>query len=268
MGYLLTCMTNRAELLGDAIAGEKASLVAPPIDSADGYGVGFYQAGEVLHKKRPHPADRPGDWNDVVAGVRAHLAIAQVRQATDGDRRADNTHPFRMRQWLFAHAGKLAGFEAIRTRLAESLPDFLRRNIRGDTDSEYLFHLLLSFIHDAGQLDATDGSDAAVVGALRSTTTLVDRLASEVGAQPGCLNLALTNGRQIFVMRRGTPVVYVERERAPLAGDNGPPRSADTYRYVISASAHDERAPTDYHTLADSSVLVVDRDLRVNHHSL
>lgn len=268
MGYLLTCITNRADLLGDAIAGEKPWLACPPLEAADGYGVGFYQAGEVLHKKRPNPAERPGDWGDVVAGVRAHLAIAQVRQATDGDRRADNTHPFRMRQWLFAHAGNVAGFEAIRERLAESLPDFLRRNIRGDTDSEYLFHLLLSFIHDSGQLDVADSNETAVVGAMRSTCTLVDRLASEVGAQHGCLNLALTDGRQIFVMRRGAPMVYVERERAPLEPEAGPPRQHETYRYVICASASDERPPPDYHVIPNASVLCVNRDLRVSRHAL
>ena len=156
----------------------------------------------------------------------SHVVIAHVREATVGDRRADNTQPFRMRQWLFAHVGEVAGFAAMRERLVESLPDFLRRNMRGQTDSELLFHVLLSFLHDSGQLDSVDiERRGGRLGALRSTVTLIDRYAREVGAGPGSLTLALTNGRQLYALRRGSPLCLVQRDSlAPRAGsDPGDP---------------------------------------------
>ena len=134
--------------------------------------------------------------------------VEELRRAVAdvGPRRADNNHPFRMRQWLFAHAGMVEGFAAIQPRLLESMPDFLRRNLRGDTDSEHVFHVFLSFLHDAGQLDSMDVSDQAVLAALRSAITLIDRLVSEVGAPKRNLDLVLTNGRQLYALRRGTPI--------------------------------------------------------------
>ena len=41
----------------------------------------------------------------------------------------------------------------MRERLVASVPEFLRSGIRGDTDAEVLFHVFLSFLHDAGRLN-------------------------------------------------------------------------------------------------------------------
>src|SRR5262245_11709174 len=175
MGLLLACMISRADLLGEALLEERELLDTSLPRAADGWGAGFYQAGEALHRKLPQPIDGQIEWAGVLDGVRSHVVIAHVREATVGDRRADNTQPFRMRQWLFAHVGEIAGFGALRERLMESLPDFLRRNLRGQTDSELLFHLILSFLHDSGHLDSVDANDTAVFGALRGAVTLIDR---------------------------------------------------------------------------------------------
>ena len=272
MGHLLACTISRADLLGDALLEERDALRVALSAPADGWGAGFYQAGEALHRKLPQPVDGSVDWSAVLDGIRSHIAIAHVREATVGDRRADNTQPFRLRQWLFAHAGQIAGYAAVREPLLESLPDFLRRSVRGQTDSELLFLVVLSFLHDAGQLDNVDVPDAAVVNALRSSVALVDRHSQQVGAAPGSLTLALTNGRQLWAMRRGSPLCLVQRDRlsrrgsSPEGAGGEAPLSA---RYVIVASCHAERgAPSGYRALADGEVVSVDRDLRVSSHAL
>ena len=169
MGLLLGCMIDRADLLGEALIEEREALNAALVKGADGCGAGFYQAGEVLHRKRPRPIDGQVEWAGVLDGIRSHVVLAHVRKSATGQD-AEGTQPFRMRQWLFAHVGTVAGFEALRPRLLESLPDFMQRNIRGNSDSEVLFHVVLSFLHDAGQLDGVDVSDAAVLSALRSSS--------------------------------------------------------------------------------------------------
>ena len=73
--------------------------------------------------------------------VRSDILVAQARHATVGALRTDNTHPFRYRQWMFANTGTIDGFSELRPRLMETLPKFLQRSVRGDTDSEVLFHL-------------------------------------------------------------------------------------------------------------------------------
>lgn len=271
MGALLACTITRADLLGDALHEESESLTPTMPKRADGCGVGFYQAGEVLHRKRPQSIDGPISWDSVVEGIRSHVAVAHVREATFGDGRADNTQPFRMRQWLFAHIGSLPGQDGVRSRLRESLPDFLRRNVRGETDSELLFHVVLSFLHDSGHLDSVDVTHAAAMGALRSTVTLVDRHGREVGAGPGSLTLALTNGRQLYALRRGLPLAIAERDRLPRrdsGGVDGRSNASYDVRYVVVASCLPNAAPVGYRELADGEVVCVDRDLNVTRNTL
>ncbi len=272
MGLLLACMISRADLLGEALLEEREALDPSLPKAADGWGAGFYQAGEALHRKLPQPIDGQIEWGGVLDGVRAHVVIAHVREATVGDRRADNTQPFRMRQWLFAHVGEVAGYSAMREQLVESLPDFLRRNIRGQTDSELLFHVMLSFLHDSGHLDSMDISDAAVAAALRSTVTLVDRSAREVGAGPSSLTLALTNGRQLYALRRGSPLCVVQRDSLAPRRSGSDPGDAkhtaqQTVRYVMIASYRDQ-VPTGYRDVAEGEVVCIDRDLNVSRQSL
>jgi predicted glutamine amidotransferase len=269
MGHIIACMINRADLLDEAVRVEQDALQTPPAVSHDGWGVGFYHADEVLHKKHPQALEEKLEWSTILKGIHSHVAIAHVRDASVGPRRADNNHPFRMRQWLFAHAGLVEGFSAIQPRLLESMPDFLRRNIRGDTDSEHVFHVFLSFLHDAGQLDSIDVSDQSVLAALRSTITLIDRLVSEVGAPRSNLDLVLTNGRQLYALRRGAHMVWVERDRLSvpqLEEAKKSTRPPDPVRYVLIANT--EQMPADYRELTDGQLLCVDRDLHVIPYSL
>jgi len=268
MGLLYACMISRADLLGDALLEEREALDASLPKAADGWGAGFYQSGEALHRKLPQPIEGPMAWSGVLDGVRSHVVLAHVREATVGDRRAENTQPFRMRQWLFAHVGEMAGYAALRERMIASLPDFLRRNIRGQTDSELLFHVLLSFLHDGGHLDSVDVSDSAVVSALRSTVTLSDRYAREVGATPGSLTLGLTNGRQLYVMRRGSPLCIAQRDRLSQRDSDAPKASAQSVRYVVVASYRGTTAPAGYRDVNEGEVVCIDRDLRVTQHGL
>lgn len=270
MARLIGYMSNRADRLSDALHQERAATASAPT-SADGWGVGFYQGGEVLHKKRPQTAGEAIDWIDIAGDVHSHCVVAHLRQATVGDFRAENTHPFRMRQWLFAHNGTIDRFAALRGALFEQLPDFLRRNVRGETDSELFFHAVLSFLHDAGQLDNPDIDDRHVLHALRSSVSLVDRLAAEVGGKPGTLNLVLTNGRKLYAMRRGKPLSFVERHglhdtRSP-AGSARAEAEAAALRYVMVLSDGPTLAPG-WRDVEEAHVLVVDRDLQTSIHAL
>ncbi|MFO0680485.1 MAG: class II glutamine amidotransferase [Sandaracinus sp.] len=267
MGRLIGYMANRADRLPEALAEEKLAVGETPSASADAWGIGFYQGGEVLHKKRPHRGGDHVSWNDIAGNVRTDVAIIHLRTATVGDYRAENTHPFRMRQWLFAHVGTVAGFDAIKSALLDPMPDFLRRNVRGTTDSEVIFHSLLSFLDDAGRLDDVDAEPKTLLSAARSTLSLVERLGQEVGAPPSTLSFVLTNGRQMMAVRRGLPVSYVERE---IGGDartmgRGP---GSTLRYVMVVGGDTAVSAPEHQPLDDGQALLIDRELRTTLHKL
>lgn len=255
MARLVAYVSNRTDRLLEALVEERSAVGEIPSEHADAWGIGFYQSGEVLHKKRPHRGGDAVSWKDIVGNVKTDCAVIHLRKASVGDYRAENTHPFRMRQWLFAHHGTVHGFEAIREALSDTLPDFLRRNVRGTTDSELVFHTFLSFLHDRGVLDAPDVEHKVLTSALRSTVALVDRLVSEVGAPEAELDLVVSNGRTTAVAARGAPMFYVERSLATEArGPAGP-----GFRYVLAFAG--ESAPPDYKPIARGTVLLVDRDL-------
>ncbi len=146
-----------------------------------GWGVGFYQSGEVLLRRRPIDEREVIGLADAAEGIRTDLVIGHVRKAGVGALRTENTHPFRYRSWLFAQTGTIQGFDRLRDRLLASQPEFLRRNVRGETDSELFFYLFLSFLHDAGRLDDTHVPPEHIRAALRASIALVDQLSAEEG---------------------------------------------------------------------------------------
>jgi glutamine amidotransferase len=260
-------MANRTDRLRDALHQERDVIRLPPSDAPAGWGLGFYQGGEVLHKKRPLLEGKGLDWATAAGDVRSDCVIIHQRHATVGDFRVENTHPFRMRSWLFAHSGTIDRFEAIRPRLLETMPDFIRRNVRGQTDSEHFFHVALSFLHDSGQLGRSDTNDKAVLSALRSTVRLVDRLSKEVGAEKATLNSILTNGRSMFAIRRGHPLKYVERSAIHDPAEDDEQRNKGNVRYVLLVSDGPE-VPAPYVEVPEDSVALVDRDLSVTVYAL
>jgi glutamine amidotransferase len=194
MARLVGFIGNRPDLGARVLELEAKHLVVHrKPGSIPGWGVGFYQGGEILLKRRPIDDRLKLEFSDMVGAVRADILIAHVRVATIGVARTENTHPFRYRQWLFAHTGTINAFSTLRSRLTDSLPQFLLRDVRGETDSELLFHLFLSFLHDAGQLDRSHVPMATARAALRSTLALIDRLCAEEGQQPTPMNVLVAS---------------------------------------------------------------------------
>src|SRR5512143_193809 len=131
MARLFGLLGNRSDLTGRVLAFERDALRVKSGGSV-GWGLGFYQGGEVLIRRRPIDEREEIDVAQLGADVRGDVVVGHVRQATVGNLRTENTHPFRYRQWLFAQTGTLSSFEQVRDRLIGSVPEFLRAGIRGD----------------------------------------------------------------------------------------------------------------------------------------
>ena len=269
MARMFGFIGNRADL-GARVLALHADVLKVPVAASTGpmgWGMGFYQAGEVLLRRRPIDERDVIDLTPVVEGIRTDVLIGHVRRPTVGGLRTENTHPFRYRQWLFAQTGTIGGFANLRDRLLESQPEFLRRNVRGDTDSELFFYLFLSFLHDAGHLADAQVAPEHMRAALRASISLVDRLSAEEGHPRNTGDLVVTNGEFLVGLHRGEEqmayrVLSGRHDVAGLLGDDGMQQAripnVDTTHFSIVASGL-ERIPVAWRTIAERTFVTMTR---------
>jgi predicted glutamine amidotransferase len=231
-----------------------------------GWGLGFYQAGEILLRRRPIDDREEIDLTEAAEDIRTDVLVGHVRRASVGALRTENTHPFRYRSWVFAQTGTIAGFDRLRERLLLSQPEFLRRNVRGETDSECFFYMFLSFLHDAGHLAEEHLAPTHVAAALRASITLVDRLSAEEGHGPNDGSILVTNGETMVAVHRdglmGYRVLRGKFDVEDLLGEDGTRRaripSIDSTHFTIIASEL-ESLPSDWVLVRERAVVTLSR---------
>jgi predicted glutamine amidotransferase len=273
MGALVAILQNDPNLLRCQLhrLGASVSLVEGD-ELPDAYGFGHYTGGSVLLGKRPTGAPAALSLPDLVGKVDSEALLVHARRATVGKAKDENTHPFRFRRWLFAHDGTIDGFDLVKPKLVAALPDFLRRNIVGDTDSEHAFMLFLKMLKDDGHLDDLD-LDAQVAGrALAKTVKQLETWRREVGEQKPCrLTFVATNGRILAGTRRGGPLHYALLEGIvpctldgiTLETPESDPRLRPHRLVKAVAFATRLRQPNGFIEVPEGSAVAVSRTLQV-----
>jgi glutamine amidotransferase len=276
VSHLVAYIGNEPDNMACALFSARNALASRAADKPEGWGLGFVQGGDVLLQKRPRAESAEVDVYGLIKDLRADAVVArvgfdQIGFARDGSTPAEDADPFRFRSWLFGSIGEIdtVGFEAVRERLLESVPAFLRRNIRGKSPSEHLFHLFLSFLHEAGTLDIPTPPTNLVHTALRNAVTFVDRLLTESGSPAVRLAVVATNGRCFVAANMSHPMRYlhvegisdcpvchgrVDRER------HGRRIQHETVRAVIVEANRAVESRAGWHEVADHSALLVGAD--------
>jgi glutamine amidotransferase len=270
MARLFGIIGNRPDLAARVLSFEADGLRARSKGAPLGWGLGFYQGGEVLMRRRPIDERPEIDVARLAADVRADLVVGHVRHATVGALRTENTHPFRYRQWLFAQTGTVPGFDQVRERLVSSVPDFLRSGIRGDTDAEVVFHVFLSFLHDAGRLNEGQVEPSLVREALRSTLAVTDGMTAEVGAEAAKLNMMVSSGDQLVAVHRSDAVMRLrvlsgKADADVVIGDDPQLRrkipELSRMHFALAASDFDDTPPNGrWKAVPECAIVTMSRD--------
>lgn len=270
MARLFGIIGNRPDLAARVLAFEAEALRARSKGAPLGWGLGFYQGGEVLMRRRPIDERREIDVAKLAADVRADLVVGHVRHATVGALRTENTHPFRYRQWLFAQTGTIVEFDQVRERLVASVPDFLRSGIRGDTDAEVVFHVFLSFLHDAGRLDDGLVEPSLIREALRSSLAVIDGMTAEVGSEAVKLNLMVSNSDQLVAVHRSPSAMSVrvlsgKADADAVIGEDPQLRrkipELARMHFTLAASDFDDALPNGrWKAVPDCAIVTMSRD--------
>ncbi len=216
MCRMLGVVCSDDDLLGCAIHEVHSSLRISNVDKHDGVGVGYYVHDDPLLMKRPSAAFETIDYRELVNEISSNVLMVHVRKATVGGWKDVNTHPFRFRRWLFSHVGHLPPLEKNRKELLETMPPFLLRNIRGDTESEVCFHMILNLLFKAGRIDDLSLASERLAGFLKEGITEIDQLAKkdakDAKEAEGKFAIMVTNGQVMAGACRGIPMYYSHRE--------------------------------------------------------
>jgi glutamine amidotransferase len=243
MSRVLALVGNRPDVCGVAAKKYAHLLQVETHGKALGWGIGFYQAGEALLRRRPLD-DREvieiAALNDISAG----LIIAQIRTPGVGALRTENTPPFRYRDWLFAQRGTIAGFDQVRDPLLERLPEFLRCNMRGETDGEAMFYSFLSCLDEAVGLDRDRISALQIREALRGAALRADQLLARSAQAEATIDWFVSDGEHLVALHRTGTMMY-RRFEAPeeleaLLPEGPPGASLHPFRCSVIASGLDE----------------------------
>lgn len=163
--------------------------------NADGFGVSWHN---VKHDKvGAYKSFRPA-WNDpnfynLVHMIESTAFLAHIRAATKGDVSYHNSHPFTYKHWSFVHNGDLENFACIKKDVINLLDQSFYLHIKGSTDSEHLFMLIMQY-HYLEKLKMP----VAIKKGIATMIELQQRTDSESTA---LINIALINGDDLYAAK-------------------------------------------------------------------
>lgn len=221
-----------------------------------GWGVADYRDGLPLIEKQIWAAYHGEHFQKSAARVYAKTAVAHVRRATVGGTSMENTHPFHHGRWLFAHNGTIPNFLAVRDRMIDHIDPVLGTNIKGDTDSEHIFHYLLSLhIHH---------TDMALRDIVRRGLRQIMAWSQEISPDvPLGLNIVMTDGETLIGTRYGRTLWHLVRDEITICPECGQThvhhQQGRDYRVIEIASepiTHENWRP-----FADGVIYTIDKNL-------
>jgi glutamine amidotransferase len=241
-----------------------------------GWGMGYFVGPDAYVLKSGDAAHTSDRFRLASSRLRSQTFVVHVRQATVGATDYLNAHPFRHGRWVFAHNGSLWGFEHLAPELLRWIPAQRRALILGETDSEHIFHYLLSQLEAAGWCPSGHLSVSDAAGAGQVLSEAVNQLyilAAKLGLEPPILNFILTDGEVMFAMRAGKALyLSTQKHHCPDAGTcpepnkfcllDTRPQSEPVNHMLISSEpiGQDDR----WETLKQGELVALGRDWRVS----
>lgn len=232
MTRLFGCICNQPERFKAVVEPVRAALVAPaPVAR---WGLGYVHSSEVLLLRNPRVSETEVDLFEAMENLATDYLIAATSPA-DGLKGNANTQPYRFRRWMFAMDDGIDQLDEVGPALLEHIPEYLRRNIKGKTASELVFHLFLAMLHDAGRMDHPNLEPVEGCRALRDALAFTCSQVTRAGGSSGPGNIIVTNSRFMLAARLDRPL-YIRQFREHL----DPKRVESQLKAVLAISADAE----------------------------
>jgi glutamine amidotransferase len=179
--------------------------------NVDGYGAVWYSGGRPARIAEPRPLWHDEDLRGTLAATTSSCVLAAVSSAAYTGAVSRTLLPPLVRdRWSFVFGGFIPDFRRSHMRaLRRELPDELYAELRGATDAETIFLLVISELIQGHSL-------------VEAMESVARKVKARVGRAEAQLNMVLADGERLAALRCGTVLVtnslYVAK-RPPFAPD-------------------------------------------------
>ena len=170
----------------------------------NGWGRAIYRNQKLYIERQARAAIEDEGFRRAAARAYSDTVLAHVRRATVGRVALENTHPFYHGPWAFVHNGTLPDFNDLRPKLLATMTPGHQAAIQGETDSEHIFHMILS-LQESLPAQSLLETLRLSLGQIVAWCQEIDP-AARIG-----LNVLLTDGTRLVGSRWGRTLHYVER---------------------------------------------------------
>lgn len=180
----------------------------------DGWGLAYYIADTPHVVKSTVTAESDDLFRHVSGIVTSQTVLAHIRKATHGKLTLLNTHPFQYGRWTFAHNGNIKQFDEVKKALLDEVAKDYKPYCLGETDSEVIFHLILSFINKRVNIHDQHPDLKLVMEGIREAVTRICEIVGELSIKEAgipsenYLTFVISNGPIMIAMNGGMSLYY------------------------------------------------------------
>ena len=241
------------------------SLIAQGFEDSEGlshghgWGLATYPDGWPKVEKQAWAAWHGEHFKKAAARAYGKSTIAHVRRATVGPPMLRNTHPFTHGKWAFAHNGTIPNFDSIRPRMLDAMDELHRTEIKGSTDSEHVFRLLLTFWEHHPERSLMETMKQAV-------SNIVVWVKEHAPTGQLGLNVLWSDGEHMVGTRINRTLWYLEREGPFVCQVCGKPHvhHQTGTRYLAAEVASEAITEEEWRGVPNGTVFAIDPDLKIH----
>lgn len=180
----------------------------------DGWGLAYYIADTPHVVKSTVTAESDDLFKHVSGIVTSQTVLAHIRKATHGKLTLLNTHPFQYGRWTFAHNGNIKQFDDVKQALLAEVVKEYKPYCLGETDSEVVFHLILSFINKHVNIHEAHPDLNLVMKGISEAVTRICEIVGELSIKEigipteNYLTFVISNGPIMIAMNGGMSLYY------------------------------------------------------------
>lgn len=224
--------------------------------NADGFGFAWYDFSIDKYPgvfKSIQPA-----WNDtnlmhLASKIKSSCFLAHIRASTVGDVTQNNCHPFDYNEYSLVHNGTIRNFDLYKKSLINIIDEDLFLNIKGNTDSEHLLHLIMHYLRREQSLIAAVKKSLMWVAEAQAQSSDFSRI-----------NIVITNGQELVATR------YVSKSQKSLTLKylNNKTLDDELTSIILSSEPLDEDS-SDWNDLPENHYIYINkRDMQMHLGSL